>query len=338
MAIEKISTTVAAQPVQHDTPLARRLPAQGDTVQVALDKVEGEDLLVIADGSLPLRLTGLAHLASELAPGDMLLMRVLTTSPRLTLSLIDTLASGDAANSTAGRGTGYAPEASSMRTDQLALRQIAWPKPVPESLATAWRSQILASFGQKAPHPATASLPLSLLAVIDHQARLPNDATTAPSNNDRWIFPAFGWDGLPVMLRLIDVDPDERRAPRRQLAVALRLEFDLPGFGRVSTQILLTGAEVALELIVEDKNAVQVVRDALPAIAAALARIGLRIHSCRVMHGSGNDATLPSWSASDMALVRQALTPALFRAGTEIMLALSAAASASRSAPTRLVF
>lgn len=335
MAIEKISATVAAQPAQRDASPDHRLPAQGDTVQVALDKVEGDDLLVTADGRLPLRLAGLAHLAGELAPGDMLLMRVLTTSPRLTLSLIDTLTGSDAANSAANGGTGFALETSSMRADQLALRQIAWPRPVPESLATAWRTQVLAGFEQKAQHSAAAGLPLSLLAVIDHQARLPNDTAAAPGNVDRWIFPAFGWGGLPVLLRLIDADPEQSRTPRRQRAVTLRLEFDLPGFGRVSAQIRLSGVEVALELVVED-NAVQMVRDTLPAIAAALVRIGLRIHSCQVMRGSGNETALPSWSASDMTLVRQALTPALFRAGAEVMLALSAAASASKAAPARL--
>ena len=121
MAIEKITASVATQSVQsvqHDTSQPRHLPAQGDTVQLKLDKTEGDDLLVTADDGLPLRLAGLARLAGELAPGDLLLMRILSTAPRLTLSLIDTLGRNRMANSTAGGETGFAPEASSMRTDQ----------------------------------------------------------------------------------------------------------------------------------------------------------------------------------------------------------------------------
>ena len=131
MAIEKITATVAAKPAQRNTPHAHRLPVQGDTVQVALDKIEGGDLLVTADDGLPLRLAGMAHLLNELTPGDMLLMRVLTTAPRLTFSLINTLSRAPAGNNAAGTGAGFAPESSSMRTDQLALRQIAWPQPAP---------------------------------------------------------------------------------------------------------------------------------------------------------------------------------------------------------------
>lgn len=338
MAIEKISASVAAQPVHHDTSQTRSLPAQGTTVQLTLDKTEGEDLLVTADDGLPLRLAGLARLARELVPGDTLLMRVLATTPRLTFSLIDTLGRHPTANNAASAGAGLAPEASSMRTDQLALRQIAWPQPAPESLAAAWRTQVLSSFEQKAQPPA-ANLPLSLLAVMDHPAKPPNDIAAAPGGTDRWLFPAFAWGGSPVLLRLIDADPEQPRSPRRQRAVTLRLEFDLPGFERASAQIRLTGVEVDLELTVED-NAVQLVRDTMPTVAVALSRIGLRIHGCRVLRSNGNDYVLPlpSWSPSDMLLVRQALTPTLFRAGAEIMLALSAAASAFKTAPGRLAF
>lgn len=336
MAIEKITASVATQSVQPGTSQPRHLPAQGDTVQLKLDKTEGDDLLVTADDGVPLRLAGLARLAGELVPGDMLLMRVLSTTPRLTLSLIDTLGRPPAANNTAGGGAGFAPEASSMRTDQLALRQIAWPQPAPENLATAWRTQVLASFEQKAPPPA-AGLPLSLLAAAEYQAKSPNDTAGTPSTTDRWLFPAFGWDGSPVQLRLIDADPEQPRTPRRQRAVALRLEFDLPGFGRASAQIRLTGVEVDLELAVDD-NAVQLVRDSLPAVAVALSRINLRIHGCRVLRSNGNDYVAPSWSPSDVVLIRQALTPTLFRAGAEIMLALSTAASARKAASSRLAF
>lgn len=329
MAIEKITATIAGKPAQRNIPQAHRLPAQGDTVKVALDKIEGEDLLVTADDGLPLRLAGMAHLVNELVPGDMLLMRVLTTSPRLTFSLINTMARSPAGNGTAGTGAGFASESSSMRTDQLALRQIAWPRPAPESLATTWRTQVLASIEQKAPQPA-ANLPLSLLAAVDPQARPSNDTTAVPGTTDRWLFPAFGWGGSPVLLRLIDADPEQPRLPRKQRAVALRLEFDLPGFGRASAQIRLIGLEIDLELAVEE-HAVQMVRSSVPAIATALARIGLRIHGWRVTRSGKSDAARPSWSASDMLLVRQALSSALFRAGAEVMLALSAAASAYKA-------
>jgi len=330
MAIEKITATVAAKPVQRNTSHTPRLPVQGDTLQAALDKVEGEDLLVTADGGLPLRLAGMARLLNELAPGDMLLMRVLTTSPRLTFSLINTLPRDPAGNGAAGTGANFASESSSMRTDQLALRQIAWPRPAPESLATAWRTQVLAGIEQKTLQPA-AGLPLSLLAAIDHQARLPGDTAAMPGSSDRWLFPAFGWGGSPVLLRLIDADPDQPRVPRKQRAVALRLEFDLPGFGRASAQIRIIGLEVDLELAVNE-NAVQMVRNSVPALASALARIGLRIHRWRVTLSGKNDTALPAWSASDMLLVRQALSSTLFRAGAEVMLALIEAASAYKTA------
>lgn len=328
MALEKITATIAAKPVQRDALPAQDLPAQGDIVKAAFEHAEGEDLLVTADGKLTLRLAGLTHLAGDLDPGDMLLMLVLSTTPRLTLSLIDTVR-GRAVNRPSG-GEASALEASAMRFDQLALRQIAWPRHTPETLSAAWRAQVIAGLEQKG--ELATNLPLSLLPALDYQAKPLNGMDLVPCVAKRWIFTLPAWDGLHVLLRLIDADTERPRTPRRQYAVGLLLEFELPGFGRMHVQIQLTGRNVILLLRVED-IAVQPVRDTLPAIASALARIGLRLHGCRLVLGNGNDVLPPSWNASDLPLVRQALTAALFRAATEVMRILTSAHAQGRNSP-----
>ena len=320
MALEKVTAIIAGKPAQKDALPAQDLPTQGDIVKAAFENIEGEDLLVTADGKLTLRLAGLTHLAGDLSPGDMLLMRVLSTSPRLTLSLIDTVRSRAVNHTPSGEGSTL--ETSSMRLDQLALRQIAWPRHTPETLSTAWRAQVIASLGQK-DAPAT-SLPLGLLPTLDSPAKRQNEIDSMLRDADRWIFTVPAWEGLRVLLRLIDVDTERPRTPRRQCMVGLLLEFELPGFGRMNVQIQLGGRDVILLFWIED-IAVQLVRNALPAIASALACIGLRLRSCRLASSKGNDIALPSWNGNDLPLVRQALTTALFRSGTEVMQTLISA-------------
>src|SRR6218665_2485177 len=140
MALERISAIAVPPPVHrasHDLP--RGSPSAGETVHFALGDAVLDDVFATTADGLSLRLGGLGAMARSLTPGDVLLVRVLATSPRLELALFETPARAD------GAPTGT-PKA--MQPDQLAQRQMSWRPPDAGALAQSWRSLVLGQIGQ----------------------------------------------------------------------------------------------------------------------------------------------------------------------------------------------
>src|SRR5690606_28854191 len=131
MAVERI-TAVALPPHAARSGLPPRPgPAAGDTLRLTLGQSVLDEILATTPDGQPLRLSGLGAVARSLAPGDVLLVRMLSTGARLELALFDT-----PPRSAASPG-GTPP---SMHPDQLAQRQLSWQPPEAAALARLWRA------------------------------------------------------------------------------------------------------------------------------------------------------------------------------------------------------
>lgn len=291
-----------------------RMPAAGETLRLALDEVAGDDLLARTDDGLVLRLAGLARQSRAFTPGDVLMLRVVATAPQLELELFGTI--GARPGPSAGND---ATTPAALRFDQAALSQIAWKMPEPAALAARWRQQVLA--GNAAPLPQTLA-PAALLA----QQAAPESAHQLA---ERWAFPVYAWGGVPALLDVVAAEDDDKAPRRRRPAHALRLEMVLPGLGRVSMRLQGDAAGIQLQVAVERAQALPPVRDALPAVAAAMARAGLRLLRVAISQGRVPQGGPGAAAAGDAA----ALSPALFRAAAEVAVALLSSAVAGRVSP-----
>ncbi|MES1161705.1 MAG: flagellar hook-length control protein FliK, partial [Rhizobacter sp.] len=141
----------------------------------------------------------------------------------------------------------------------------------------------------------------------------------------RWLFPAYAWAGLHVMLRLVEPDDEPPRPPRRRRGpMALRIEVDAPSLGGIELHLQLLGQGIALVFFVERHAALAVVRQAVPTIAQALAAAGLRLLRCGVVRGLPpltGTTRLDAWPAGVSAAA--VLPPLLFRAAAEVTVAFA---------------
>jgi hypothetical protein len=307
MAPERIVATV--MPGYGYRSQDQRMPAAGQMLDVAIQQAAGDDLLVTLAQGMSLHLKGLGYLAAQLKPGDTMAMRVLATEPHLTLALVDALPAADP------HAPSSAMELRAMQFDQLALGRMSMPAPNASTLAAGWRMQVFAA--------------LQAHGVLSEAA--PGTQGLQIAAAERWMFPAFAWTGMPVLLRLAEADEDDAGArKRRRREAALWTEFELPGIGRLAVRVQLADDGISLLLAVEREAALPHVRSALPAIARALAAARLRVRRCQLGLGWPDAHTMRAWTAEWPQTLETALPAALFRAASEALLALAFAPPAAK--------
>lgn len=324
MAVERVTAIVLPQALR-EQPGANGQAAQfkvGETIQLTLGETSASDLLARTADGLPLRLAGLDKLAGALAPGDVLQLRVLATSPQLELAVFNPPAH---ANSSQTVNTDAGADQAAMRFDQAVLsRQIVWRTPDAAALATSWRVMVLSFFQQQNALREQARgqhVPSGLL-MADMATNTLRDTPKMPLNMDAesWLFAAYTWNGQKLMLRVLGTDEDDSAQHKgRRSKIALRVELSLPGLGRVLVQMELAAGGVILDLASEQAEAMQYLREALRGLAGAIAHAGLGIVRCRL------SKNLPAISALNSMRAEASIAdmrPELFRAMAEVIVFL----------------
>ena len=139
-------------------------------------------------------------------------------------------------------------------------------------------------------------------------------------DSEAWRFAVYGWGGQRLLLRVLASDEDEEATPRRRGKVALRVELLIAGIGRVVIQMEPSGDGVLLELAADEEAALRHLRLALPEIAAAVRRAGLRVVRCRLnrqLHAQRVHGNYPMQAGA------ASLSLPLFRAMAEVALLLT---------------
>ena len=217
-----------------------------------------------------------------------------------------------------------------MQPDQLVLRQLSWRLPEPGALATQWRLLVLSSIAPVLARAAQGDM----RRIAGSEPIAPDLARPAAPREhsqpflptpDRWLYPAYAWGGLHAALRVQEPEPDAPMPRRRQArSLALRLEIDVPGIGAIAVLIQLLDDGVQRLLFVPGGPGFARLQDTLPVLASALALGGVRLVRSRVVPGLP-PAPRPPVLPGDKAAVPAAawLSPPLFRAAAEIVVALS---------------
>jgi hypothetical protein len=341
MALERIAAIGAVPPAGSVIGTAARRPATGETIELVFEAAVADEVLASTVDGVPLKLAGLGTLGRDLTAGDVLLVKVLTTTPQLEVALFDTAPRASYL---------FEAEQTAMRPDQVAwLRQVVWRPPNPAAMASAWRGRLLSQVQRQAPQPdpedeAPAGNAAAAAAPLLNEA-MANPFAKPLSLADPWLLIAYAWGGLRVMLRALPADPDpDHGAPlhqREPAPLALRVMLELPGLGGVTLQFQLTADGVLLDLAAERAEALQPLRNLLPEIVAALARAKLRVLRCRLARGLPNGtpwnpavrpaagARLPARTLQPGAAPDAVLPLLLFRAAAEVVALLCAAPQVS---------
>ena len=251
-----------------------------------------------------------------------------------------------------GDGAGATPrDSSAMQVNQLFFtRQLVWQPPDAAQLAASWRVMVKTYGEQYAALQEQARgqhVPGNLF-MADQQPALLREGPRPPLtvDSEAWRFAVYGWGGQRLLLRVLASDEDEETTPRRRGKVALRVELLIAGIGRVVIQMEPAGDGVLLELAAEAESALHHLRQALPGIADAVRRAGLRVVRCRLnrqLHAQRVHGNYPMQAGA------ASLSLPLFRAMAEVALLLTqpeaeaaadpeAAAPAAPSAPEEEVF
>jgi len=352
MAIDKVPSSGASPwPRIGSTPLVR--PPAGQATNTAVPAVvrsaEIDPLLAmptrfeapptpapatlhgVSSQGVPVAVGGLVNGGQGLSRGDVLLVQVQSTTPRLELGLFDVIArpaAGRSALFDTLSAPAQEPLPAAMRSDQLALRQLTWRLPEPLALATQWRLLVLNTLAQTAPkaHPAAAATTAFTEPPLQAAMREAAPSPLLPIP-DRWLYPAYAWGGLHAMLRVLEADSDPPPPPRRRQgrSLALRLEVDIPGLGRIAVLVQLADDGVQLLIFVEEPDALPRVRDVLPVLSSALELADLQLVRCRLVQGQPAPARAPVLMNESTPVPAAAwLSPPLFRAAAEVVVVFSA--------------
>lgn len=315
MSIDRIAAVVHAPATRPRDDGGGPRTSVGDTLRLGFVGPAGGDDLLVSDGKgFSLRLLGLAQRAPDLTPGDVLLLRVLANAPRLELEFLGTAGTrgaGQAASS--GVATPLTDQAA-MRLDQTAMQRISLLLPEAATLALAWYMRV-----RERGVALAAALPQSAPGLLAAPLGAQSVPPVAPGA-ERLAFPVFAWGGLPALLWLVPADEDPKRRGRRRTVLALRIELALPVLGPVAVQVVCEGLGVTLALVVEREDGVQAVRETLPAIAAALAKAGMRLTKCSITRGRVGAA--PPEAREPTLEEAAAITPGPFRAVAEVVVVL----------------
>ena len=224
-----------------------------------------------------------------------------------------------------GAGGAMPRDSSAMQVNQLFFtRQLIWQPPDTAQLAASWRVMVKTYGEQYAALQEQARgqhVPGNLF-MAEQQPALLREGPRPPLtvDSEAWRFAVYGWAGQRLLLRVLASDEDEDAAPRRRGKVALRVEVIILGIGRVVIQMEPAGDGVLLELAADEDGALRHLRLALPEIADAVRRAGLRLVRCRLnrqLHAQRVHGNYPMQAAA------ASLSLPLFRAMAEVALLLT---------------
>ncbi len=224
-----------------------------------------------------------------------------------------------------GTGGAMPRDSSAMQVNQLFFtRQLVWQPPDAAQLAASWRVMVRTYGEQYAALQEQARgqhVPGSLF-MAEQQPALLREGARPPLtvDSEAWRFAVYGWGGQRLLLRVLASDEDEEATPRRRGKVALRVELIIIGIGRVVIQMEPSGDGVLLELAADEEAAQRHLRLALPEIADAVRRAGLRVVRCRLnrqLHAQRVHGNYPMQAGA------AALSLPLFRAMAEVALLLT---------------
>jgi hypothetical protein len=311
--VERVAAIVQPRVTQQRTDDRKQLPTPGDNLLLTLADAVGDDLLVTMANGTELRLVGLNKLGEGLRPGDTLLMQVLATEPHLELAFREA-PNGNASNAnTAPPLTQY----KAMQLDQAVLKQIAWQLPDPAALATSWRSLAQEHWARPASYPGVdpTGARAGTAALFRETVFTPNSTL-----QDRWLLPVYAWAGMQLMLRLVvAIDRARRKPARRGLPLALQLGLSPPSMGGIVLHVQSSDEDVELLVACEQRPTMLAIQQALPSIASALSRAGLRLRRAQVTQGNALLSVVNENSSSMLPphLVVELPSASLFRAAAE---------------------
>lgn len=278
MAVERVAAIVQPRIAQRIGE-RKALPTPGETLLLTLADATGDDLLVTMANGTELRLVGLNRLAEALRPGDTLMMKVLATEPHLELGFRESPDSSSSASS--GNSAPPLTQYKAMQLDQAVLKQIAWQLPDPAALATSWRS-LAQEHWTRPPSGDSQGPSAGTAALFREPAFMAN-----PTANERWLLPVYAWAGMQLMLRLVVAFDRARRKPaRRGLPLALQLGLSPPSMGGIVLHIQSSDEDVEMVVACEQRPSLLAIQQALPSIASALSRAGLRLRRAQVTQGN----------------------------------------------------
>lgn len=352
--VERVAAIVQPRVTQQQRSSERKpLPTPGETLLLTLADAAGDDLLVTMANGTELRLVGLNRLSQALRPGDTLMMQVLATEPHLELGF------REAPNQNASNGNSSPPltQFRAMQLDQAVLKQIAWQLPDPAALATSWRALAQEHWtrppaehwsrppGEHATHspgeqsmrpaaeqwsrPAAQPWPRAQdLSGVDPPG--PRGGTSAlfrepafmasPAGNERWVLPVYAWAGMQLMLRLVvAIDRARRKPARRGLPLALQLALSPPAMGGIVLHVQSSEEDVEMLVACEQRPSMLAIQQALPGVASALGRAGLRLRRAQVTQGNAVLSVVNENSSSMLPphLDVELPSSSLFRAAAE---------------------
>lgn len=293
----------------------QRAPLPGETLRLTRDAGNGTWSATGQEGQavrLAASLLDQDGLRADLSPGDVLMVKVLSTSPRLELARLGPTTTGlvgDGAPTVPFLGTGGPPPA--MRPDQAAISRVSWAAPDAGTLAMHWQVSVLAMVRKAIGEPG-----------LDGGRTLPHLALPPL---ERWLFPVHAWAGLPLALHL-QPPPRERAGrnrPEPRRGWGLRLAGLLPGLGRVEVQVQALDEGIELVIVAEDDAVLRLLRDASTLLSEAVVRAGERLLRCRWLSQLPAEDAAPALPPDQTLLQLQALpTAALFRVGAEVLVTL----------------
>ncbi len=284
-----------------------------------LSAFEGGVLARSADG-LPFQIPTSALSGQAWAPGQLLLVRVVSTSPQLELAVLGPADEGVPAR--AGLPAGQTPAA--LLPDQAGMHRLLAPPLDVVALAAQWRAMVLQRLQRAAPEAAPAQAAAGPALAPLGAALAPG--AEAPTLQPTLVFHTLLWPG--VGLTFWPAKPRPRGArhgrPTGAMAQNMGLLLLLPGLGEVRIDVSVYGSAVALNLAAQSAESVPLLRSRTALIAASLARAGLRLMQCQVAPAPPGQpmAALPA-TAQQLGSVHPALPPGLFRAAAEVLNALS---------------
>ncbi|MGE5451498.1 MAG: flagellar hook-length control protein FliK [Acidobacteriota bacterium] len=295
--------------------------------------IEPEDLIVTtASGAVEGSID-----PDGLSPGDVLLVKVLATSPRLALEKLGQAAQAGAAQAF---GRPLPPPASSaaMAPDQTAMLRMAWAPPDAATLSTSWRVLVLEHLkliaAGRLPDP------------IHHERFTPGlwhgqaepPSSWSPGPLERWPFPVQAWAGMHMALHLLPPRQNARsgKGRKRQQTWGLRVNGHLPGLGRIELQTQLSSEGASLLIVAEHEQTQRKLREGLGALSRAVTRAGWRLRDCQILLDlpieeaapEPRDELLPGLLVQPLSGAATTLPQALFRVTAEVLISLGSFGSA----------
>lgn len=301
-------------------------PTVGEQLRVTLDAPTGALRATNPDGTLiklpPHALDGL------LQPGDVLWVKVVSTTPQLSLLRLGQAVPArpdDAAfMDTPGEAFSHT---TAMEPDQAAMLRVAWAPPDASRLAAAWRIQVLSIVRQWTGEPAHPMW----MARGEAEAAM---ATARPMPAEQGLIPVHAWAGLSLFLRLY---PPGSRTPSpapRGLASrpwGLRIQGRLPGLGPLDLYVQLSTDGVTLAIQADSADALRRLQGGRLAIARAVTRAGWRLCSCQIVaspsrpgvsDAPASDPEGATLTPAHLAQAASGLPLSLFRVATELVTTL----------------